>query len=377
MNRYLLNWGRFAVSLTENSSRSFLALLLFAFTPFIAQAQCTTNPGIVSSGGTASYFDIDDDGANDFAIVRNSPFNVTRLIVLGDEAAVFLGTGSEVVNVAENTNFNGSESSYSSGSGFQQFELDQGVNNWLIVFKYEVTLSGGVQAGIQKLGFLKIAVIGQAMIVEEYGTQATNDTDGILAGDCSSLANSLPIELSYFNASSDDAAIQLTWETQAEKSNLGFEIQRSLNGRDFENIAWVAGAGDSFAKLQYQYEDRALRSNISYYYRLKNVNYDGSFELSPIRVAKLVNGRKDAVSPFFPNPVMDQVTKLQFVAEEDQTVQITLYNAMGKQVKFQEAQLSIGGNLIELRTSDLTSGNYFAMIQMGDDLYQQKLIISK
>ncbi len=376
MNRYLLNWGRFAVSLTKNSSRAFLALV-FTLSASFAQAQCTTNPGIVSSGGLVSYFDVDNDGANDFAILRNSPFNITRLIVLGNEAAVFLGTGSEVVNVAENTSFDGSESSYSSGPGFQEFDLDQSVSNWLIVFKYEVTLSGGVQAGIQKSGFLRIAIIGQAMIVEEYGVQAPTDTDDILAGDCSSLANSLPIELSYFKASSDDAAIQLSWETQSEKSNLGFEIQRSLNGQDFENIAWVAGAGDSFSKLQYQYEDRALRSNISYYYRLKNVNYDGSFELSPIRVAKLVNGRKDAVSPFFPNPVMDQVTKLQFVAEEDQTVQITLYNAIGRQVKFQEAQLTVGGNLIELVTSDLTSGNYFAMIQMGDDLYQQKLIISK
>lgn len=359
------------------SKRNFLPLFILLLSPFYSSAQCTTNPGIVSSGGLVNYFDIDNDGANDFAILRNSPFHITRLYVLGNEAHVYLGAGSSVVNVSENANFDGSESSFS-GTNFQEYNLDQAVNNWLIVFKYNVTLAGGVQSGIQKLGYLRIAIQDKDMIVEEYGIQASNDNDGILAGDCASLANSLPVELSYFKATANEEAIQLSWETQSEKSNAGFEIQRSLNGHDFENIAWVEGAGDSYTRLQYQYEDRSLRSDISYYYRLKNINYDGSFELSPIRVAKLLKSRKDAVSPFFPNPAMEQATtKLQFVSEEDQRVQISLYNAMGKQVKFQEVQVAAGGNIVEVSIADLSSGNYFAMIQMGEDLYQQKLIISQ
>ena len=375
MNPYLLNGVQTLVCLShKNYSKIYLFLLFLS--PFLLQAQCTNNPGIISSAGNVVYFDIDSDGANDFALSRNSAFSIARLYVLGNEASVYLGVGTEIVNVLNNTSFDGLESSYSSG-GFQEYDLDESVNNWLIMFKYQVT-PGGVPTGVEKLGFLRISIIGTDMTLDEYGIQSPSDNDGVLAGDCASLTNSaLPIELSYFKLHSNEEAIQLSWETLSEKSNAGFEIQRSLNAHNFQTIAWLEGAGDSYSNLQYQFEDNTIRKNISYYYRLKNVNYDGSFELSAILIGKLVSGKKDPISPFFPNPVMEQATKLQFVVDQDQKVQISLYNAMGKQVKYLEKLIEKGGNVVELETSDLLSGNYFALIQMGDDVYQQKLVVSK
>ena len=66
----------------------------------------------------------------------------------------------------------------------------------------------------------------------------------------------LPVELINFKAIADKDAIQLHWATASEHNNAGFQIERSENGRDFEKIAFIAGAGTSAEKHNYQLEDK-------------------------------------------------------------------------------------------------------------------------
>jgi len=113
--------------------------------------------------------------------------------------------------------------------------------------------------------------------------------------------NPLPIELLSFNAKPNGKAVQLDWRTATELNNAFFHIERSANGRDFENIGKIAGAGTSHEPLAYTFTD-ALPLNIWNYYRLRQEDFDGRFSYSPVQ-AVLMSKEGDADRlQLFPNP---------------------------------------------------------------------------
>lgn len=96
-------------------------------------------------------------------------------------------------------------------------------------------------------------------------------------GDVYISAGVLPVELVYFKYDNEF----LKWETATEENNKGFEIQRSINGYDFETIDFVEGAGTSVFNQAYSYKVEVTETA---YYRLKQVDYDGQFDYSEIVV---------------------------------------------------------------------------------------------
>lgn len=91
--------------------------------------------------------------------------------------------------------------------------------------------------------------------------------------------NALPIRLASFEGRRvNDLEVELNWVTVFERDNLGFEIQKSLDGSQFEPIAFVDGAGNSTGERNYQYLDRDARQ--AAFYRLKQIDFDGTSTLS-------------------------------------------------------------------------------------------------
>lgn len=88
----------------------------------------------------------------------------------------------------------------------------------------------------------------------------------------------LPIELSYFKGIKESNNVKLEWETLSEKNNSHFEIQKSTNGIDFETMDIINGAGNSNKPISYSCIDYNPNIGINYY-RLKQVDCDGRFEL--------------------------------------------------------------------------------------------------
>jgi hypothetical protein len=74
----------------------------------------------------------------------------------------------------------------------------------------------------------------------------------------------LPIELISFDVKSNEAKNQLTWATASEKNNQGFDIERSMNGTDFQKIGFVKGNGTTNLPQQYTYTD-ALVNGVTYF----------------------------------------------------------------------------------------------------------------
>ena len=92
----------------------------------------------------------------------------------------------------------------------------------------------------------------------------------------------LPVELSHFGAKSVDGNVVVTWATQSELNNAGFNILRSENpNADFRiiNPALIAGQGTTSDKTEYSYKDTAANRNTQYYYRIQEVSIDGEIQV--------------------------------------------------------------------------------------------------
>jgi hypothetical protein len=112
----------------------------------------------------------------------------------------------------------------------------------------------------------------------------------------------LPVALTAFTATATGpAAVRLAWATASEKNSARFEVERSTDGRTFAPIGAVAAAGSSSALHRYEWLDRQLPPGAPRrYYRLKQVDTDGTFAYSPVRVVALAGAA--AGLSLYPNP---------------------------------------------------------------------------
>ncbi|MEQ9305478.1 MAG: hypothetical protein RJQ14_16325, partial [Marinoscillum sp.] len=92
----------------------------------------------------------------------------------------------------------------------------------------------------------------------------------------------VPVTLLYFKGFRESSEIVLVWQTASELDNERFEVERSLDGIRFDLVGSVAGNGTTSTLKSYNYIDQATHSNLNYYYRLRQVDYDGDFEYSNI-----------------------------------------------------------------------------------------------
>ncbi|MGN6494756.1 MAG: T9SS type A sorting domain-containing protein [Agriterribacter sp.] len=166
----------------------------------------------------------------------------------------------------------------------------------------------------------------------------------------------LPVTLLTFTLSPAQDGILLQWTTATEQNNKGFEVERSIDGNDWKRIGFVTSQafnGNSMVKLIYRYTDQqpAVGTN---YYRIKQVDFDGRFEYSPIRLLQFKGGNV----AIYPNPAKDNITVQGLTGGET----IRIYDATRrkvKQLKSRAAQQVIG-------IADLSEGTYFIIILAAD-----------
>ncbi len=118
----------------------------------------------------------------------------------------------------------------------------------------------------------------------------------------------LPIELLSFSASCMGNGIVVSWSTASEHNNDYFVLERSVDAVNFSGIAQIRGAGNSIENLDYSYNDNSA-NNGENYYRLVQVDYDGTRTVSEIIVANcLFNDVAKRNVGVYPNPFGDEFT---------------------------------------------------------------------
>ena len=190
----------------------------------------------------------------------------------------------------------------------------------------------------------------------------------------------IPVELVSFSAVLTGNIVELVWETASETNNLGFEIERKLGNADWITIAYVPGNGTTAENKRYTYSDDL--SDLNYtgkiYYRLKQFDFDGSFEYSEI-VEIFFDLMPDEYSLLqnYPNP-FNPTTTIKYSIPEDALVELKIFDVLGKEVFVLKNEIQKTGSYsIVFDGSNLASGIYFYRIQAGDFIDTKKFILLK
>jgi hypothetical protein len=193
----------------------------------------------------------------------------------------------------------------------------------------------------------------------------------------SSQANALPIKLVYLKADPiDNSYIKVSWQTSLEIDNKGFEIQRSDDAINFNTIGWVNGNGNSSSPLSYDFDDLNVAANKTYYYRLNQIDFSGSSEMTHIVSAKISDNEAFNVSDFIPNPTLGS-TKLIVNSSSDTNIKVKFYSQLGQEIQTSNYDIKVGSNNLIFDLDGLADATYNAVIIAGNQVYNKKLVIAK
>ncbi|MEP0860135.1 MAG: T9SS type A sorting domain-containing protein [Ignavibacterium sp.] len=181
----------------------------------------------------------------------------------------------------------------------------------------------------------------------------------------------IPVELTAFDASIDNKIVNIIWSTSTETNNSHFEVERKLKNQDWEKIGEVNGAGTTVIPQSYSFKDdfsfKSYEGKILY--RLKQVDFDGSFEYSKV-ISVEVNfiPEKFAISQNYPNPFNPNTTISYSIPKgEGNQVTIKVYDLLGKEVSTLVNEFKTPGNYqIAFSADGLTSGIYFYLYEAFD-----------
>jgi hypothetical protein len=195
--------------------------------------------------------------------------------------------------------------------------------------------------------------------------------------------SALPVEMLYLEAEAvNNTYIQLRWATALEINNNYFEIQRSTDGQTWDSIGMMNGHGNTVTETDYSYNDMNVIPDIRYYYRLKQVDFNGNNKLTDI-VSAIINGQGVfVIQGFNPNPT-NGTAYLLFGSSIDQTVTIDIYDNIGQKVSSRQVNIIKGaantpGNKVTFDLSMYASGTYNAVITTGsNDIYTRRVIVTR
>jgi len=200
------------------------------------------------------------------------------------------------------------------------------------------------------------------------------EIDGIIVGNAWSQV--VPVELTSFTAVANEDDVILNWSTATELNNFGFEVQRSVAGNEFATVGFVNGHGTTTEAKDYRFVDANLTAG-NYTYRLKQVDFNGTFAYSDEVNAEVTSPAQFELAQNYPNP-FNPATTIRFALSESGNIKLTVYNLVGEQVAvlidgFKEK----GVHTINFNASELNSGVYVYKIETNGFVQSRKMIFLK
>jgi len=192
------------------------------------------------------------------------------------------------------------------------------------------------------------------------------------------VTGTVPVELVSFTGETFGSEVQLDWTTVTETNNLGFEVQRSVGENEFKTIAFIEGNGTTTESHSYTYSDQhSPVQNSTMRYRLKQVDFNGSFQFSNI-----INVEVDILNEFvlkqnYPNP-FNPSTKIEYYIPNDGQVKLVVYDLMGEEVATLENTFKVAGTYeYNFNASEMPSGAYFYSLITGGNISTMKMMLVK
>jgi hypothetical protein len=346
------------------------ALISYTFVFFIScsiSAQVTFN--LVGSNAGNGHTSTVIDGADTYEITISASSSVLYALIGGNNYAFPQNASSGQDELFFNITKNGNPTTFDLVS----MALDDIVqtNNDNVVFRNNsgqtmASITGGTQPSFSS--FTNNTGISSFSIAQD-GDQ--------VAFSLIEIANAvaLPVELIKFGSSTLVQGIQLDWQTAIEINNERFEIEDSQDGRVFQKIGEVKGNGTTAEQQEYSFEVKNPKKGVSYY-RLKQIDFDGQFEYSKV-ISVDFKGDNGDVGELYPNPSKSGVINLDYFAQSDDEITISVFDVTGKLVVNQIQSISRGNNNLSFDFSELNIGIY--IVKIGDERNptHRKLIIER
>ena len=185
----------------------------------------------------------------------------------------------------------------------------------------------------------------------------------------------VPVELADFRAKlTADKRAELIWETKSEINNAYFNVQKSADGANWKTFTKTKATGGTTATPQYySVFDDHLTEGMNYY-RLEQVDLDGTTEFS--KVVSIVWHRQPFKVKIYPNPVGDGYLTIDFESLEpsaNSAWSVELIDATGRIVERTKAVFERTHKIL-IRTESLPSGVYMVRMSNGQGQFLQKII---
>lgn len=154
----------------------------------------------------------------------------------------------------------------------------------------------------------------------------------------SSTPTSLPVELTHFNARTDGNHVSLYWSTASETNNAGFEIQAQAVPAaeqtpqaalaNWKPLTFVSGYGTTVEAQAYSHRFTDFEPGV-YRFRLKQVDFNGTFAYSPITEVTVALPEQYVLSATYPNP-FNAETQFTLSVQQQQVVRVGVYDVLGR-----------------------------------------------
>jgi hypothetical protein len=186
----------------------------------------------------------------------------------------------------------------------------------------------------------------------------TGWTTSTCNGGTSCTSVTLPVDFLSFQANRVKGGVQLHWKTSLELNNMGFIVEKTVNGVSWDSIGWVPGIGNSNEINSYAFLDEKEQRN-KVYYRLKQIDFDGKFEYSSVVFSTPILSNRIVISP---NPVAD----VMYFSESELDVKVK--DGTGREIR----TFKITNATVDI--SDLTTGLYILEISYDGQITYHRII---
>ena len=186
----------------------------------------------------------------------------------------------------------------------------------------------------------------------------------------------VPVELTSFASSLLNGDVKLEWSTATETNDMGFEIQKRNGNNEYQKIGFVPGHGTTTESYKYSYTDSKIASD-NYYYRLKQIDLDGTFQYSNEVSVNISIPLEFALKQNYPNP-FNPTTKINYQIPKASFVTLRVYDVLGKEVAtLVNEEKSAGSYEFQFDGSELSSGIYFYKLNAGSFTQINKMTMIK
>jgi hypothetical protein len=174
----------------------------------------------------------------------------------------------------------------------------------------------------------------------------------------------LAVTLAGFTARIDNKQVILNWKTASETNNKGFEIRRSPDGINWNNIGFVNGNMNSAIERSYQFSDLDPLAGENFY-RLRQVDLDGKYLYSIVASVDFIKSGFYSISG---NPG-NNIYRLNIETTAEK-VELSIFDAGGKMVMIK----TTGAGVQTIDISKFSSGVYLLRVRKGIDMFTEKLV---